>query len=53
MRSLIAARGKKEEAIEWYIRVFRRKPELVEKITERIWLLGYVFPSEIRRLESE
>jgi len=53
MRSLIAARGKKEEVIEWYIRVFRRKPEVIEKITEIIWLLGYVFPSEIRRLESE
>ena len=52
MRSLIAARGKREEVIEWYIHIFKRKPELVEKVTERIWLLGYVFPSEIRKLES-
>jgi len=53
MGSLIAMKGKKEEVIEWYTCVFRRKPELVKKVTERIWLLGYVFPSEIRKLESK
>ena len=53
MRNLIAAKGRKEEVIEWYIRVFRRKPEVVEKVTKRIWLLGYIPPSEIRRLEME
>jgi len=51
MGSLIAMKGEKEEVIEWYIHIFKRKPEVVEKVTERIWLLGYVlFSLEIRRL---
>ena len=50
---LIAVKGEEKEVREWYKHIFKREPEWVKKVTERLWLLGYVCPSEIRRLEEE